>query len=142
MTLLWLKALHVAAVIAWMGGMLLLALAHARLVALPTPRSSEAQAWIAAVRFWDRRYTVPAMGLAWALGILTAAHAGFFSAGWLWAKLVFVFLLSALHGVLSGRLARLSANPAHLPAAAFRHAGIAVLAGVCVVAVLVVVKPF
>lgn len=142
MSYLWFKALHVTAVIAWMGGMLVLAVTYARLAAIPGPRDAAAQAMIATVRRWDGRVTAPAMALTWALGILLAVQGGLFSAPWLSAKLLFVLVLSALHGVLSGRLRRLGEDPAQSPPAALRFTGVFVLASVLVIAILVVVKPF
>lgn len=142
MSYLWFKALHVAAVIAWMGGLFVLSVTYARLVAIPGPRDAATQAMIATVRLWDGRVTAPAMALTWAIGILLAVQGGLFSAPWLSAKLLFVLLLSALHGVLSGRLRRLGDDAGQTPPAAFRHAGVFVLAAVLVIAILVVVKPF
>lgn len=131
MAYLWLKALHVAAVVTWVGGLLMaaLALVQGRGVALD------------AVRRWDRRVTSPAMMLAWVLGLLLAQQGGWFAAPWLSAKLLLVLLLSALHGYLSGTLRRVAADDGYAVASVVRRLPFAILAGVLAVAVLVVVKP-
>ena len=141
MTYLWLKALHLAAVLAWSGGLLLLGVAAASLgrsggVLLPHEKRM-GQAFLR----WDRRVTVPAMLAVWGLGIALASLGGWFGAGWLYAKLVLVFALSGLHGVLSAFLRR------RIEGAGIRErAWIRVGPGLCVaafgaIALLVVLKP-
>src|SRR3546814_8710925 len=104
MLYLWLKALHLAAVVTWIGGMIMLGLVlgHAAV-----GRSPEFQRLLAALHGWDRRVTGPAMGLAWILGTWMVVEAGWLGANWLWVKVVLVALLSALHGLLAGNPPRL-----------------------------------
>ena len=141
MTYLWLKALHLAAVLAWTGGLLLLGVAAASLgrsggVLLPHEKRM-GQAFLR----WDRRVTVPAMVAVWGLGIALASLGGWFGAGWLYAKLVLVFALSGLHGVLSACLRR------QVEGTNVRErAWVRIAPGLCVaalggIALLVVLKP-
>ncbi len=133
---LWLKALHIAAVITWIGGTLTSALMVSFFLEPggPNPR-------IAAMIRWDRVVTSPAMGVAWALGLTVAAWGGWFSSPWLHLKLVLAVILSGLHGVLSGTLRR--NGQAATPASAIhRLAAPTVLITASVIAILVVVKPF
>ncbi len=130
---LWAKALHLAAVIVFVGGTLATALLLTAMRTFPDQAAPSAQA----LRGWDQIATVPAMMATWALGIGLDATGGWFLSGWLQAKLVLVFILSALHGIQSGRLRRAAARGA---APSWR--GDPVIIGCAVaIAVLAVVKP-
>ena len=129
---LWLKALHVAAAMTFVGGVLGMALFlraigpdHADLVRK--------------VRRWDQRVTTPAMLLVWALGLSLALMGGSFRDGWLIAKLVFVVALSGVHGVQSAKLRRLAGGLPAPPASGLIAP--AIIGSVIAIAVLVVVKP-
>ena len=133
---LWLKAFHLFAVILWMGGTLAAGLALAYVA-----RGGRTDV-LAIVRRWDMRVTTPAMAAVWVLGLWMVVQAGWWPAGWLLAKLVFVIVLSALHGMLSGSLRRLSADPDQAPPMPIRVLLPAALVSLAVVVVMVVVKPF
>lgn len=139
MLYLWLKALHLAAVVTWIGGMIMLGLTLRHAVA---GRPPEFQRLLAALHGWDRRVTGPAMGLAWILGIWMVVDAGWLGANWLWVKLVLVALLSGLHGFLAGNLRRLAGDAGWTPPPSLRLALPVTLAGLAVIAAMVVVKPF
>jgi protoporphyrinogen IX oxidase len=138
----WLKALHIAATVTWIGGMLGSALA----ISIFSASNGEAggagrMAALGVVRRWDDRVTSPAMVLVWVLGLSLALQGGWFGAPWLTIKLVLVLALSALHGMLSGSLRRLTrANWTSAPAS-LRHVPMLTLAGAAVIIILVVVKP-
>jgi len=139
---LWLKALHVAAAVTWIGGMLGSALA------LGMFRASNGQAGDAdrstalhVVRRWDDRVTSPAMMLVWVLGVSLALWGGWFGASWLTIKLVFVLALSALHGILSGSLRRLTRVDARSLPSGLCHVPMLTLAGAAAIIILVIVKP-
>ena len=94
---LWIKVLHILAVISWMAGMLYLPrlfVYHAE-----APRGS-AQALTFAVM--ERRLMwaimLPALLVTWASGLTLAIEAGFLHEGWFHAKFALVIGLSALHG--------------------------------------------
>lgn len=139
MLYLWLKALHLAAVVTWIGGMIMLGLTLAHATA---GRSTDVQRLLAALHGWDRRVTGPAMGLAWLLGIWMVVDAGWLGANWLWVKLVLVAVLSALHGLLSGSLRRLAGHADWVPSPLLRLALPVTLAGLAGIAAMVIVKPF
>ena len=100
----WLKALHVAAALAFVGGVLAVSVL---LQALPADSAGSAPV-ARVVRSWDRAVTTPAMLLVWLLGLTLATTSHAFADAWLQAKLAFVLALSGLHGVQSGRLRRLA----------------------------------
>lgn len=129
------KAVHVAAAIIFVAGVLLAA------ITLSAAAKDEAapSALLQAVRRWDALVTTPAMLLLWALGLTLTLLRHWLPSGWLIAKLILVVLLSGLHGVSSGRLRRLATG-----AKAVR--GIAspplVAAVATIIVFLVVTKPF
>ena len=85
--------------------------------------------------------TTPAMLLTWALGLTLVMVAHWLPAAWLIAKLTVVVVLSALHGLSSGRLRRLST----VETASSGAPGIsplAIILAMAAIVFLVVVKPF
>ncbi|MCR6629233.1 MAG: CopD family protein [Magnetospirillum sp.] len=140
---LWLKAFHIIAVMTWIGGLLVAAMsvaagAHAR-------ARTESASWLVFLertRRWDRQVTTPAMLLVWALGLILALTGEWFPETWLQTKFIFVFLLSALHGMLAGNLRRLCQTGEIKTAPGLRHAPVAIVLGVFAIVTLAVIKPF
>ena len=130
----WLKALHVAAALAFVGGVLAVSVF---LAAVPLGATS-ATPIARGVRRWDQVVTTPAMLLVWALGLTLATMGHAFADGWLQAKLLFVLILSGLHGVQSGRLRRLAGGTSLAPS---RNPPLVIGCAV-IIAVLAVAKPF
>ncbi len=97
---LWLKALHVIAVIAWMAGMLYLP----RLFVyhcVAEPGSSQSETFKVMERRLLRAIINPAMAVTWVVGLWLMWAGGFLGSGWMHAKLVLVLAMSAVHGMLS-----------------------------------------
>lgn len=142
MVYLWLKAFHVVAAIAWIGGILASAVVLMAATHNGLQRQSDCPStFITLIRRWDQRVTSVAMLLTWALGLALALLGGWFPDVWLIAKLGVVLLLSALHGWLSGRLRRLhQQNPAQT-APGLQYVPFGIILAVAVVAILVVTKP-
>lgn len=138
----WIKAFHIASVVTWIGGMLIMALVLSMLRSGALERSATEVRLLQAVRRWDQRVTSPAMGLAWVLGVALVYFGGWHTAGWLVVKLVIVLMLSALHGIQSGYLRRLADAPEQEASALLKHSGALTIAGVLIIAVMVVLKPF
>lgn len=142
MDYLWIKALHIAAVVTWIGGMLVVAVTIAAVADVRGQQEvATRSALLERVRRWDQLVTSPAMLLVWILGLTLALTGNWFPQTWLLAKLALVLLLSALHGVLSGRLRRLSHSQEPSSPAALRYAGAAVVIATLIIVVLVVTKP-
>ncbi len=93
----WLKAFHVIAVIAWMAGMFYLPRLFVYHCAAPA-RSKLSETFKVMERRLLKIIINPAMLASWILGLWLAFSAGWFSSGWLWAKLLLVLALSGLHG--------------------------------------------
>ncbi|MGJ4941742.1 CopD family protein [Bradyrhizobium sp. HKCCYLS1011] len=142
MIYLWLKALHVAAVLCWTGGLLAAAVAIAARRALPEAVGPGHRTAIELISRWDRRVTSPAMLVVWGAGLALATQGQWFGSLWLTLKLGIVLALSALYGVLSGTLRRLASSQSSEVPSWLRHAPLPIVGGVTAIAVLVIVKPF
>ncbi len=140
MEYLWLKALHIAAVMTWIGGMLINSLA-ARALPAAAPRNAAEQRLVATARHWDRRVTSPALLLTWVLGITMAILAGWYASPWFMAKFLIAFFLSGLHGAQSSALRRMAANTNLAPPPFLRVSGVITLAAMLAVVALVITKP-
>ena len=92
---LWIKALHVIAIISWMAGLLYLPrlfVYHAGVG--PGPQS---ELFKTMERRLLRFIMIPAMLVAWATGLWLAYDGEFFREGWLHGKLLAVILLTGVH---------------------------------------------
>ena len=97
---LWLKALHIIAVIAWMAGMLYLPrlfVYHA--TAKPRSKLSET------LKTMERRLLnfimTPAMLVTWMVGIVLLLQGQWLGAGWFHVKFVAVVAMTVLHGLFA-----------------------------------------
>jgi putative membrane protein len=94
---LWVKALHIIAVIAWMAGMLYLPRLFIYHCAAE-PGSVQSETFKVMERRLLRAIINPAMVLAWILGLALATDIGAWGEPWMHAKLTAVIALSTLHG--------------------------------------------
>jgi len=97
---LWLKALHIIAVIAWMAGMLYLPrlfVYHA--VAEPGSELSET------FKIMENRLLnfimLPAMVVTWIIGIMLLLQGQWLGAGWFHAKFIAVLAMTILYGLIA-----------------------------------------
>ena len=141
MIYVWLKALHVAAVLCWSGGLLAAALTIAAHTTRAAAEAAGGTAVIESIGRWDRRVTTPAMLVMWGAGLTLAMQGQWFGAPWLTIKLGIVVALSALHGVLAGMLRRLARTEAAPPRWLSRIPPL-IVGSTTAIAVLVVAKPF
>ena len=133
---------HVSADILFAVGLLTLSLLVAALSFQGADSLAREQRLVAGVRRWDRAVTAPALAVAWVCGGWLAWKAGWFGAGWLSAKLVFVVLVSALHGMLGATLKRLSLPSPRPPARGWRAVPAVVVVAFVAVGWLALFKPF
>ena len=142
---IWVKALHVMAVIAWMAGLLYLPrlfVYHAGVAA----GSATSETFKVMERKLLRLIMTPAMGLVWLTGLAMAAQwvsdGSFKHAGWLHAKLALVLLMSGAHEFYAGCVRRF-ADDANRRSDRFYRVVNEVPALIMVgIVVLVIVKPF
>jgi uncharacterized membrane protein len=138
-----LKALHVCAVVAWLGGMVLSSVTLAASNAARVGGFGLPHASLLVVRRWDRFVTAPAIVMAWVLGLTVAVKGGWYHTGWFTTKLLVALGLSAVHGMLSGSLRRVATNPSvYEPKSRDKYLPLLVLLGAWSAIALVIIKPF
>ena len=136
-----LKAFHIIAVISWMAGMLYLPrLFVYHCEAEPGSRQSET------FKVMERRLLhiimTPAMIISWVLGLWLAYQAGFFSSGWLHAKLALAIALSGVHGYFSASVRRFGQDANEKPPRHWRIVNEVPTLLMVAIVILVIVKPF
>ena len=138
---LWIKALHVIAVISWMAGMLYLP----RLFINHTeagPDSPVSERFKMMEGRLLRIIINPAMTLTWVFGLWLAWEGFRFQGTWLYLKLACVLALSAVHGHFSKHV-RLFAEDKHEKSARYwRLMNEVPTVLMIAIVVLVIVKPF
>lgn len=142
MSFLWIKALHIVAMVTWIGGMLMLCLLLGALSRAPVLRLPQERRLMFMVRRWDRTITTPAMVLTWILGLVMALQTGWLAMPWLQIKLTLALALAASHGMLAGKLRQMTGDVTSPPWAGLQFAAGATMATTALIAVLVVFKPF
>jgi putative membrane protein len=138
---LWLKAVHVIAVIAWMAGMLYLP----RLFVYhcdAEPGSKQSETFKVMEQRLLRIIINPAMVAAWVLGLWLAWQQGWWLVGWFQAKLVLVLALSALHGFFSRWVRDFAADRNVRPARFYRLINEVPTVLMIGIVILAIVKPF
>ena len=137
----WVKALHVLAVIAWMAGMLYLP----RLFVYHTAaqRAGEASETF---KVMERRLLKgimnPALIVVWLTGLYIAYAEGYFRAPWLHAKLTLVVIMSGLHGYFANRVRAFAEDRNDKSAGFYRVINEVPTVLLIGIVVLVIVKPF
>jgi putative membrane protein len=138
---LWIKAVHVIAVISWMAGMLYLP----RLFIYHTsaePGSIQSETFKVMEQRLLRVIINPAMMVTWVLGLWLAWEGFGFSGGWLHAKIALVVVLSGVHGYLSGAVRKFAEDRNDKSARHWRLVNEVPTVLMIGIVILVVVKPF
>ena len=140
---LWIKALHIIAVLAWMAGMFYLPRLYVY-HADATAGSELSETLKLMERRLLRAIINPAMIIAWILGGLLLATPGLieWSDGWIHVKLVAVVGLSTLHGLYARWCKDFAADRNRRSARFYRIANEVPSVLVIVIVVMVVVRPF
>lgn len=135
---LYVKAVHVFAVVLLISGMLAMAFALRILEIMPGD--------MAARRFgeyllrWDGLVTTPALAVVWMAGLTMAFGAGWTGSSWLLLKLVPAAFLTGMHLFQGSALKRFLQSRRSI--ALYRRAPIAILLAFAVVDWLAIAKPF
>ncbi|MFG1478441.1 protoporphyrinogen oxidase HemJ [Xanthobacter sp. V4C-4] len=141
MLYLWIKALHIVAVIAWMAALLYLP----RLLvyhAGAARGSAQSETFKVMERRLLKAIANPAMIVAWLAGLFLAYEGNWYGDGWFHAKLALVLALSAVHG-FQARWVRLFAADANTHSARYYRIANEVPTLLMIgIVILVVVKPF
>ena len=142
----WAKAFHIIAVISWMAGMLYLPRLFVYHCAAEKG-SVQAETFKVMERRLLRAIINPAMIATWVLGLTLAwlgpdSHYGWFASGWLQAKLVFVIILSAIHGLFARWVKAFGADSNQHSQRFYRIINEVPTIIMIVIVILVVLKPF
>ncbi len=138
---LWVKSLHILAVIAWMAGFLYLP----RLFVYHCSAeigSKQSETFKVMERRLLRAIMNPAMLVAWAAGLALAANIDAWSEGWFHVKLILLIVLTVLH-MVAARWRRAFAEDANRHSERFYRVMNEVPAVLMIgIVVMAVVKPF
>jgi putative membrane protein len=137
---LWIKALHVIAVIAWMAGLLYLPRLFVYHAQVGQGATSEL------FKTMERRLSLyimaPAMIVSWLAGLSLIYLGSFHGAGWLHAKLALVVLLTGVHFYFGVTQRAFERDENRKPAKFFRFVNEIPTLLMIGVVILVIVKPF
>jgi len=139
--LLWLKALHIIAVISWMAGLLYLP----RLFVyhcVAEKRSPQSETFKTMEHRLFRLIMNPAMVMVWVTGPWLAWAQGMLHDRWLWAKFALVIALTAYHHALGHWRKDFAADRNPRDQRFYRLANEVPTALMIGIVILVVVKPF
>ena len=141
MLYLWIKALHVIAIIAWMAGMLYLP----RLFVYHTqaPKGSPQSDML---KLMERRLLKaiinPAMIATWLLGLWLAWTGGFLTQPWFHGKLTLVVLMSGVHGYFAGAVRKFAEDRNTVSGRTWRFLNEVPTVLMIGIVLLVILKPF
>ncbi|QLL63657.1 protoporphyrinogen oxidase HemJ [Sinorhizobium mexicanum] len=138
---LWIKALHVIAVISWMAALLYMP----RLFIYHTdaaPGSAQSETFKMMEQRLLKVIMNPAMMISWALGLYLAWSVYGFQGGWLHAKLFFVVLLTIVHVHFSRAVKAFQRDENRRDARYWRLMNEAPTLLMILIVIMVVVKPF
>jgi putative membrane protein len=136
-----LLALHFVAMVAWMAGIFYLPrlfVYHAD----SEPGSPQATTFSIMERRLIRAIMTPAMIVTWVAGLALVYFGGWESARWLWAKIVLVLGISALHGWLARQQRAFAEGKNRYSARTYRIVNEVPTLLLILIVLLVVVKPF
>jgi putative membrane protein len=138
---LWIKVLHVLAIVSWMAALLYLPrlfVYHADV----SKGSATSETFKVMERRLAKAIMTPAMIVTWATGLWMAWDASFFKAGWFHGKLLLVVLMSAVHGLLIVRLKAFAQDRDDKSGVYYRVLNEVPTLLMIGVVILVIVKPF
>jgi putative membrane protein len=138
---LWVKALHILSVIAWMAGLLYLP----RLFVYHADAeigSRQSETFKTMERRLLRGITTPAMIAVWITGPLIAYGFHDFLAPWLHVKVLLVLALSGFHGYLVTRVKAFAADANRYSARFYRFLNEVPTVLMILIVILAVVQPF
>ena len=141
MVYLWVKVVHILAVVSWMVGMLYmprLFVYHAE----AGPGSPQAATFAVMERRLQKAIMLPALIVTWLSGLWLAWSGAWYKAGWLHGKLLLVVLLTGVHGFLAAERKKLAAGTSRHDSRFFRIVNEVPTLLLIGIVILVVVKPF
>ncbi len=139
---LWIKALHVISVIAWMAGQLYLPRLFVYHATAPLGSSASETFKVMEGKLM-RIIMTPAAIASWLFGAtMIAMNPGLMNSGWLPVKLLFVIGLTIMHVMMNGWRRDFATDNNHRSQRFFRIANEAPTLALMVIVVMVIVRPF
>ena len=138
---LWIKALHVVAVISWMAGLLYmprLFIYHSD----AAPGSEQSETFKVMENRLLKVIMNPAMMITWMLGLYLAWDVFSLQGGWLHAKIALVVLLTVVHVLFSRAVRTFATDGARRSPRYWRMMNEAPTVLMIAIVILVIVKPF
>jgi len=141
MTYLWLKAGHIIFMVFWLAGLFML---PRQMIYLhpASPGSDESALWAKRMGLLRKVILTPSLIVVWVLGLLLAMTIGAWDQGWFHAKLLFVLLLTAFHGIMVVRSKKMIAGDRPMSEKQLRMWGEFPGIMLAIIVILVIVKPF
>jgi protoporphyrinogen IX oxidase len=138
---LFLKSGHVIFMVFWLAGLFMLP--RQCIYMLDHASGSEGEAkWASRMGKLRKIILTPAMIIVWVLGLSMAYTGGWFTSGWLHAKLALVLALTGYHGWLVGQTKRMARGERPLTEQQLRMIGEVPGLLLIVIVLLVYLKPF
>jgi putative membrane protein len=144
---LWVKVLHILAVMSWMAGLLYLPRLYVNHT-MVRPGSETSERFKVMERLLLKAIMGPAMIVSWGAGLAMVWLGDHLSGGltggngWMWAKLLFVFLLSGMHGFLGKTRKVFEVDANQRSTRFFRIVNEVPTVLMIFIVILVIVKPF
>ena len=138
---LWIKALHIVAVISWMAGMLYLPrlfVYHAN----SKPGSEQSETFKVMEHRLLNFIMTPAMIVTWLAGIVLMLQGRWFAAHWFQAKFILVLTMTVLHAMMSQWVRYFGLDRNRHPAKFYRIVNEIPTVLMIAIVILAAVKPF
>ena len=137
----WLEVGHITFVVFWMAGLFMLP--RQCIYMLDHEPGSEGEAkWADRMGKLRAIILTPSLIVVWVLGLSLAYAFGYFTSGWMHAKLTLVLALSGYHGWLVAQTKKMARGERPLSEKTLRMIGEVPGLLLIVIVVLVVIKPF
>lgn len=141
---LWVKVLHILAIVSWMAGLLYLPRIFVYHTQCETASATDKMFQTMELRLY-RYIMTPAMIVAWTSGLVLAwilGAGGTSSFGWFWIKIASVLTMSAIHGRLGWHRRQFAQGRNRFSGRYFRVLNEVPTLLLVIIVVMVVVKPF
>lgn len=138
---IWLKIGHVVFMVFWLAGLFMLP--RQCIYMLDHAPGSEGEAkWATRMGKLRKIILTPSLIVVWVLGLLMAYGFGYFSYGWLHAKLTLVLILTGYHGWLVAQTKKMARGERPLTEKTLRMIGEVPGLLLVLIVLLVYLKPF
>ena len=137
----WLTIGHIVFVVFWMAGLFMLPRQCIYMLDHEPGSVGEAK-WATRMGKLRNIILTPSLLIVWLFGLLMAYGYGFFTSGWLHAKLTLVLLLTGYHGWLVAKTKKMSRGERPLSEKSLRMLGEVPGLLLVLIVILVILKPF